>query len=40
MARAIAFTRTHVASAQEYARLAVVSFCGVALIAAGQFLPL
>ncbi|WP_267904184.1 hypothetical protein [Aurantiacibacter sediminis] len=40
MARTIAFTRTRFASAQEYARLAIVSFCGVALIAAGQFLPL
>ena len=40
MARAIAFTRSKAASVQEYARVAVVSFCTVALIAAGQFLPL
>ncbi|MDE1468249.1 hypothetical protein [Aurantiacibacter sp. D1-12] len=40
MAKAIAFTRSKAASAQEYARIAIVSFCGVALIVAGQFLPL
>ena len=40
MARAIAFTRTIAPSAQEYARVAVVTFCGLALIAAGQVLPL
>ena len=40
MARAIALTRTLTPHAQEYARIAVVAFCGIALVAAGQFLPL
>ena len=40
MAKAIAFTRNVAPTAQEYARVAFVSFCGVALIAAGQILPL
>jgi len=40
MARAIALTRTITPQLREYARLAIVTSCGVALIAAGQFLPL
>ncbi len=40
MAAILAFTRSKTASAHEYARVVIVSFCGVALIAAGQFLPL
>lgn len=40
MAKAIAFTRNTTANAQEYARIAIVTFCGMALVAAGQFLPL
>ena len=40
MARAIAFTRHVAPTAQEYARVAIVTFCGLALVAAGQFLPL
>ena len=40
MAQAIAFARSRTAPAQEYARVGIVSFCGIALILAGQFLPL
>lgn len=40
MARAIALTRSVTASTQEYARIAITSFCAFALIAAGNFLPL
>ncbi len=39
MAKARAHTRDLTATAQEYARIAIVTFCGLALIAAGQFLP-
>ena len=40
MARAIALTREYAVDVQDYARTAIVAFCGMALIAAGQFLPL
>lgn len=40
MARAIAFTRDASLPLQDYARMAIVSFCALALIAAGQALPL
>jgi hypothetical protein len=39
MARAIALARTLPVSTQDYARIAITTFCAVALIAAGRFLP-
>ncbi|MDF1834827.1 MAG: hypothetical protein P1U62_08090 [Alteraurantiacibacter sp. bin_em_oilr2.035] len=39
MAHAIAYTRNLAPDVHEYARVAVVSFCALALIAAGQALP-
>jgi len=40
MARAIALTKTITPQMRESVRILIVSSCGVALIAAGQFLPL
>lgn len=40
MAKAIALTRTITPQLRETARIAIVAFCGVALIAAGQALPI
>lgn len=39
MAKAIAFTRNHVAQPLEVLRIALVSGCAIALIAAGQAFP-
>jgi hypothetical protein len=39
MARALAYTRQLAANPADAARLAVVVFCALALIAAGQALP-
>lgn len=40
MAKAIAFTHTVTPQLRETARTLIVASCGMALIAAGQFLPL
>ncbi|VVT02571.1 hypothetical protein [Erythrobacter sp. EC-HK427] len=39
MAKAIAFTRSRIAAAQDTARALIVSFCAIALIVAGQAAP-
>ncbi len=39
MSKTIAFTRQHAAHAPDAFRIAIVSTCALALIAAGQALP-